>query len=74
MKIGVFDSGLGGLAIALAIMKRLPEYDYLYLGDTKRVPYGNRSQEVIHEYTSAQDYMPSASRIDLLGHTPQRAG
>src|ERR1700727_135766 len=52
MKIGVFDSGLGGLAIARAIMKRLPDYDYLYLGDTKRVPYGGRSQETIHEFTS----------------------
>jgi len=52
MKIGVFDSGLGGLAIARAIMRRLPDYDYLYLGDTKRVPYGGRSQETIHEFTS----------------------
>lgn len=52
MRIGVFDSGLGGLGIARAIMERLPEYDYLYLGDTKRVPYGNRSQETIHEFTA----------------------
>jgi len=58
MKIGVFDSGLGGLAIAQAIMRRLPDYDYLYLGDTKRVPYGGRSQEAIHEFTSqAVTYM-----------------
>lgn len=52
MKIGVFDSGLGGLAIAQAIMASLPQYEYLYLGDTKRVPYGGRSQETIHEFTS----------------------
>ncbi|HEY0867848.1 MAG TPA: glutamate racemase [Fimbriimonas sp.] len=52
MRIGVFDSGLGGLAIAQAIMRRLPDYDYLYLGDTKRVPYGGRSQETIHEFVS----------------------
>ncbi len=52
MRIGVFDSGLGGLSIARAIMARLPEYDYLYLGDTKRVPYGNRSQATIHQFTS----------------------
>lgn len=52
MRIGIFDSGLGGLAIASAIMARLPQYDYLYLGDTKRVPYGGRSQETIHEFTS----------------------
>jgi len=52
MKIGIFDSGLGGLAITQAIVHRLPHYDYLYLGDTKRVPYGNRSQETIHEFLS----------------------
>jgi len=58
MRIGVFDSGLGGLAIAQAIIRRLPQYDYLYLGDTKRVPYGGRSQETIHEFTSqALDYL-----------------
>lgn len=58
MKIGVFDSGLGGLAIARAIMARLPEYDYLYLGDTKRVPYGNRSQATIHQFVGeALDYL-----------------
>ena len=50
MKIGIFDSGLGGLAVTQGIVKRLPQYDYLYLGDTKRVPYGNRSQETIHEF------------------------
>jgi glutamate racemase len=52
MRIGVFDSGLGGLVVAQAIMAHLPQYDYLYLGDTRRVPYGGRSQETIHEFTS----------------------
>ena len=52
MRIGVFDSGLGGLVVAQAIMTRLPQYDYLYLGDTRRVPYGGRSQETIHDFTS----------------------
>jgi len=52
VKIGIFDSGLGGLAITQAIIQKLPQYDYLYLGDTKRVPYGGRSQETIHEFTS----------------------
>lgn len=52
MRIGVFDSGLGGLAIGRAIMARLPAYDYLFLGDTKRVPYGNRSQAAIHQFTA----------------------
>ncbi len=50
-KIGVFDSGLGGLLIAKAIRAYLPEYDYVYLGDTKRVPYGNRSHETVHQFT-----------------------
>ena len=51
MKIGIFDSGLGGLIIAKAIRAKMPEYDYVYLGDTKRVPYGNRSHETVHEFT-----------------------
>ena len=51
MKIGVFDSGYGGLTIWEKIRQRLPEYDYLYLGDNARAPYGTRSFEVIYEYT-----------------------
>ena len=50
MKIGVFDSGLGGLFTLKAFAKALPEYDYVYLGDTKRVPYGNRSHETIYQF------------------------
>jgi glutamate racemase len=58
MNIGVFDSGLGGLFITKSLIKKLPEYDYIYLGDTKRVPYGNRSQETIFEYTKeAVDFL-----------------
>lgn len=58
MRIGIFDSGLGGLFVARAIAERLPQYDYLYLGDTKRVPYGNRSQATIHAFTGqALDYL-----------------
>lgn len=58
MKIGVFDSGLGGLLVLRAIIKRLPRYDYLYLGDTLRVPYGNRSQEAIYQFTKeAVEYL-----------------
>lgn len=58
MKIGIFDSGLGGLIVAKAIYKAMPEYDYVYLGDTKRVPYGNRSHEAVFEFTKeAVDYL-----------------
>ncbi len=49
--IGVFDSGFGGLTILGAFLKSLPEYDYLYLGDSARNPYGNKSQQLIYTYT-----------------------
>ena len=49
--IGVFDSGYGGLTILKEIRERLPAYDYLYLGDNARAPYGSRSFDVIYEYT-----------------------
>jgi glutamate racemase len=49
--IGVFDSGFGGLEILRHIVKKLPQYDYIYLGDTARTPYGSRSQEVIYNFT-----------------------
>ena len=50
-KIGVFDSGYGGLTILKEIRKVLPEYDYLYLGDNARAPYGTHSFDVIYRYT-----------------------
>jgi glutamate racemase len=49
--IGIFDSGYGGLTVFRSIFQQLPQYDYLYLGDTARAPYGNRSFSAIHEYT-----------------------
>jgi len=49
--IGVFDSGYGGLTVFKSIAAHLPQYDYLYLGDNGRAPYGNRSFETVHEYT-----------------------
>ena len=50
--IGIFDSGYGGLTILSQIRERMPEYDYLYLGDNARTPYGTRSFEVVYEFTS----------------------
>lgn len=50
-KIGVFDSGYGGLTILKEIRKRLPEYEYLYLGDNARAPYGNRSFDIVFDFT-----------------------
>jgi glutamate racemase len=49
--IGIFDSGFGGLTVLREIEKLLPQYDFLYLGDNARAPYGNRSFEIIHKYT-----------------------
>ncbi len=49
--IGIFDSGLGGLTVLKEIVKKLPEYDYIYLGDSARAPYGSRSFETVYHYT-----------------------
>jgi glutamate racemase len=49
--IGIFDSGYGGLTIFREIVKALPDYDYIYLGDNARVPYGIRSYETVYRYT-----------------------
>lgn len=49
--IGVFDSGYGGLTILSKIKEALPEYDYIYLGDNARTPYGTRSFEIVYEFT-----------------------
>lgn len=49
--IGVFDSGYGGLTVLKEITAKLPEYDYIYLGDNARAPYGARSFETIYQYT-----------------------
>jgi glutamate racemase len=58
MKIGIFDSGLGGLVLTKAITDALPTYDYIYLGDTLHVPYGPRSGEAIYNFTlQAVDYL-----------------
>ncbi len=62
MKIGIFDSGLGGLVILRQLKKQLPRFDYIYLGDTKNLPYGNKTQKQIYnlsakavEYLFSQD-------------------
>ena len=49
MKIGIFDSGLGGLFILRKLKEQLPQYDYIFLGDTKNLPFGNRSQKQIYK-------------------------
>lgn len=49
--IGVFDSGYGGLTVLRDLLRRLPQYDYLYLGDNARAPYGSRSFRLVYEFT-----------------------
>ena len=49
--IGIFDSGFGGLTVFREIKDQLPQYDYIYLGDNARVPYGTRSFETVYEFT-----------------------
>jgi glutamate racemase len=64
--IGVFDSGLGGLTVFKEILKKLPNYDYLYLGDNARVPYGEKPKEVIYKYTcQAVDFL-FAQKCELI--------
>ncbi len=58
MKIGIFDSGLGGLIITRSIIAKLPKYDYIYLGDTKNLPYGSKTPRQIFEFTKiAVDFL-----------------
>src|SRR6056297_2812057 len=56
--IGFFDSGFGGLTILKETLRENPDYNYLYLGDSARSPYGSRSEELIYEYTrQAVDFL-----------------
>ena len=58
LRIGVFDSGFGGLHVLRSIAEALPQYEYVYLGDTARAPYGDRPQETIYTYTKqAVDFL-----------------
>ena len=57
MKIGVCDSGLGGLTVLRQLVKRYPNHDYLYYGDTKHLPYGEKTKSQLMEYASGMiDY------------------
>lgn len=67
--IGIFDSGYGGLTILNAIRQRLPEYDYLYLGDNARAPYGSRSFDVVYQFTrqAVERLFSMGCRLVILG-------
>lgn len=56
--IGIFDSGYGGLTVFKAIKEKMPQYNYVYLGDNARAPYGNRSFDTVYQYTlQAVEYL-----------------
>jgi len=56
--IGVFDSGVGGLTVLKALLEHLPEYNYIYLGDNARAPYGNKTKKEVYQYTrEAVDFL-----------------
>ena len=64
--IGVFDSGVGGLTVLRAIARLAPDADYLFFGDTARLPYGTKSQEFVARYSAAAARFLAARGIDLL--------
>ncbi|MDR0835919.1 MAG: glutamate racemase [Tannerella sp.] len=66
--IGVFDSGYGGLTVLKEIIRQLPEYDYCYLGDNARTPYGSRSFETVYRYTlqAVQHLFAQGCRLVIL--------
>ena len=67
--IGIFDSGYGGLTILEGIRKLLPQYDYVYLGDNARAPYGSRSFDVVYEFTrqAVMKLYDMGCRLVILG-------
>jgi glutamate racemase len=65
-RIGIFDSGVGGLTVQRAILDAVPAADTLYLGDTARVPYGTKSAETVTAYSLRNARLLASHRIDLL--------
>jgi glutamate racemase len=67
--IGIFDSGYGGLTILHGIRQLLPEYDYLYMGDNARAPYGSRSFDVVYEFTreAVMKFFEMGCQLVILG-------
>lgn len=67
--IGIFDSGIGGLTVARALMENLPEHDIVYFGDTARTPYGTKSPRTVTEYAiqDAQILVDKGARLLVVG-------
>jgi len=66
MRIGVFDSGFGGLTVLRALLKQVPEADYVYLGDTARLPYGAKSRETVARYAVSSARFLVAEEAEFL--------
>ncbi len=67
MKLGIFDSGLGGLLIAKAVREEITDIDIVYFGDTLHLPYGNRSSQTIYEYSkSAIEFLFETQNCNLI--------
>jgi len=66
MKIGVFDSGVGGLTVLRELIEHIPEADYLYLGDTARLPYGAKSKETVARYATSSARFLVAEGAEFL--------
>ena len=66
MKIGVFDSGFGGLTVLRALLERMPSADYLYLGDTARLPYGAKSRATVARYAASSAQFLVAQGAEFL--------
>jgi len=64
--IGVFDSGVGGLTVVSALMKKLPHEDFIYVGDTARVPYGTKSPEAVTRYSLEISHFLVRKRVKLI--------
>jgi glutamate racemase len=66
LPIGVFDSGVGGLTVVRALLKTLPQENFIYLGDTARTPYGSRSAETIKRYTKEDINFLLKQKVKLI--------
>jgi glutamate racemase len=66
MKIGVFDSGLGGLTVLQKLIIALPQVEFIYLADTKNLPYGNRSSKELYKFAQAKVAWMQNQQVDLL--------
>jgi len=66
MKIGVFDSGIGGLTVLKEVIKKYPNADYIYFGDTLNLPYGEKTKEQLFEYTSKIIEFLISQKVDKI--------